>query len=177
MPCKHRWFPWLFLVEASKVFKCWFDCAGNIRRFRRVCEHIQSQVCSRHPPSSPRASRKFTTELSESSSCGSDTSDRLSPYLGTRQVSLGSSKHDAGNQTSVWSRLFLRSRRNSVQTMDVKFCTKDSVSCKTRFRILPPLAADHTRRALTIVQIHGSGQLSRFTDLYLCYTGMSPDLS
>jgi len=22
--------------------------AGNIRRFRRVCEHIQSQVCSRN---------------------------------------------------------------------------------------------------------------------------------
>ncbi|CAB0005577.1 unnamed protein product [Nesidiocoris tenuis] len=58
--------------------------AGNIRRFRRVCEHIQSQICSRRPPSSPRASRKFTNELSESSSCGSDTSERLSPYPGTR---------------------------------------------------------------------------------------------
>ncbi|KAJ4443191.1 hypothetical protein ANN_04841 [Periplaneta americana] len=60
--------------------------SGNIRRFRRVCEHIQSQVCSRRPPPSPRATRKFTTELSESSSCGSDTSERLSPYPGTRQV-------------------------------------------------------------------------------------------
>ncbi|KAL1139614.1 hypothetical protein AAG570_006596, partial [Ranatra chinensis] len=60
--------------------------SGNIRRFRRVCEHIQSQICSRRPPSSPRASRKFTTELSESSSCGSDTSERLSPYPGTRQA-------------------------------------------------------------------------------------------
>ncbi|XP_063219095.1 serine/threonine-protein kinase BRSK2 isoform X2 [Bacillus rossius redtenbacheri] len=60
--------------------------SGNIRRFRRVCEHIQSQVCSRRPPPSPRASRKFPTELSESSSCGSDTSERLSPYPGTRQV-------------------------------------------------------------------------------------------
>lgn len=59
--------------------------SGNIRRFRRVCEHIQVQVCTtrpRHAPPSPRAHRKFTTssELSESSSCGSDTSDRLSPY-------------------------------------------------------------------------------------------------
>nr|XP_024216980.1 serine/threonine-protein kinase BRSK2 [Halyomorpha halys] len=54
--------------------------SGNIRRFRRVCEHIQSQICSRRPPSSPRATRKFATDLSESSSCGSDTSDRLSPY-------------------------------------------------------------------------------------------------
>ncbi|CAD6243091.1 GSCOCG00009634001-RA-CDS, partial [Cotesia congregata] len=72
---------------------------GNIRRFRRVCEHIQSQVCSRNigmalgsqsraAPPSPRASRKFTTEMSESSSCGSDTSERLflSPHPTTRQV-------------------------------------------------------------------------------------------
>ncbi|XP_018026338.1 serine/threonine-protein kinase BRSK2 [Hyalella azteca] len=54
--------------------------SGNIRRFRRICEHLQSQVCSRRPPASPRVGRKFTTELSESSSCGSDTSDRLSPF-------------------------------------------------------------------------------------------------
>ncbi|EZA60730.1 BR serine/threonine-protein kinase [Ooceraea biroi] len=73
--------------------------SGNIRRFRRVCEHIQSQVCSRNvginmggqsraAPPSPRASRKFTTEMSESSSCGSDTSERLflSPHPATRQV-------------------------------------------------------------------------------------------
>ncbi|XP_061942310.1 serine/threonine-protein kinase BRSK2 isoform X2 [Apis cerana] len=73
--------------------------SGNIRRFRRVCEHIQAQVCSRNvginlggqsraAPPSPRASRKFTTEMSESSSCGSDTSERLflSPHPATRQV-------------------------------------------------------------------------------------------
>ncbi|XP_034187009.1 BRSK family serine/threonine-protein kinase sugar-free frosting isoform X3 [Osmia lignaria lignaria] len=74
--------------------------SGNIRRFRRVCEHIQSQVCSRNvgmnlggqsraAPPSPRASRKFAaTEMSESSSCGSDTSERLflSPHPATRQV-------------------------------------------------------------------------------------------
>lgn len=72
--------------------------SGNIRRFRRVCEHIQSQVCSgyegmlrgqrRAAPPSPQASRKFATEMSESSSCGSDTSERLflSPHPATRQV-------------------------------------------------------------------------------------------
>ncbi|KAL0130619.1 hypothetical protein PUN28_002330 [Cardiocondyla obscurior] len=74
--------------------------SGNIRRFRRVCEHIQSQVCSRNvgmnlggqsraAPPSPRASRKFATEMSESSSCGSDTSERLflsNPHPTTRQV-------------------------------------------------------------------------------------------
>ncbi|CAG9831358.1 unnamed protein product [Diabrotica balteata] len=59
------------------------DFVGNIRRFRRVCEHIQAQVCTRRPPPSPRAQRKFTTELSESSSCGSDSSEL---FLNTRQV-------------------------------------------------------------------------------------------
>ncbi|RZF48750.1 hypothetical protein LSTR_LSTR013834 [Laodelphax striatellus] len=71
--------------------------SGNIRRFRRVCEHIQSQVCSRRPPSSPRASRKLTSDLSESSSCGSDTSDRLSPYSNTRQV-----ESDVESESSVF---------------------------------------------------------------------------
>ncbi|XP_063843507.1 serine/threonine-protein kinase BRSK2-like isoform X1 [Scylla paramamosain] len=59
---------------------------GNIRRFRRICEHIQAQVCSRRPPASPRVGRKFTTELSESSSCGSDTSERLSPFPQGKQA-------------------------------------------------------------------------------------------
>ena len=38
------------------------------------------QVCSRRPPpASPRASRKFaSSEVSESESCGSDVSDKLS---------------------------------------------------------------------------------------------------
>ncbi|XP_075218884.1 BRSK family serine/threonine-protein kinase sugar-free frosting isoform X2 [Lycorma delicatula] len=71
--------------------------SGNIRRFRRVCEHIQSQVCSRRPPSSPRASRKLTSDLSESSSCGSDTSDRLSPYPSSRQA-----ESDIESDTSVF---------------------------------------------------------------------------
>ncbi|KAK9745296.1 hypothetical protein QE152_g7054 [Popillia japonica] len=60
--------------------------SGNIRRFRRVCEHIQAQVCTRRPPPSPRAQRKFTTELSESSSCGSDSSELY--HLNTRQLNV-----------------------------------------------------------------------------------------
>ena len=74
---------------------------GNIRRFRRLCEHIQSHLSRRVGPTkgippSPRAQRKGRpreshssrgmgkgtgrgtgSELSESSSCGSDTSERL----------------------------------------------------------------------------------------------------
>ncbi|XP_043514261.1 serine/threonine-protein kinase BRSK2 isoform X2 [Frieseomelitta varia] len=87
--------------QPNELFAITFTLlSGNIRRFRRVCEHIQSQVCSRNvginlggqnrgaAPPSPRASRKFTTEMSESSSCGSDTSERsfLSPHPATRQV-------------------------------------------------------------------------------------------
>uniref|UniRef100_A0A6A7G5L2 non-specific serine/threonine protein kinase n=3 Tax=Hirondellea gigas TaxID=1518452 RepID=A0A6A7G5L2_9CRUS len=71
--------------------------SGNIRRFRRICEHLQSQVCSRRPPASPRVGRKFTTELSESSSCGSDTSDRLSPFPpGLKQIGDSDIEGDLG---------------------------------------------------------------------------------
>ncbi|XP_020708626.2 serine/threonine-protein kinase BRSK2 isoform X1 [Athalia rosae] len=90
--------------------------SGNIRRFRRVCEHIQSQVCargiglgiggqSRAAPPSPRTSRKFTQEMSESSSCGSDTSERLSlsPHPATRQVVCFSKiDSDIESDTSVF---------------------------------------------------------------------------
>lgn len=72
--------------KQADVFKR-FHLPGNIRRFRRVCEHIQTQMCARKAPSSPRATRKFNTDLSESSSCGSDTSERLSPYVNLRNVS------------------------------------------------------------------------------------------
>jgi len=72
-----------------------FSLPGNIRRFRRICEHIQSMVCvSRRvaPPASPRAKRRSTRggDLSESESIGSDTSerlsDRLTPLPSPRQV-------------------------------------------------------------------------------------------
>lgn len=61
--------------------------SGNIRRFRRICEHIQSQVCSKRfpgPNSPPERLPSVTTAVSESSSCGSDSSERLSCYK--RQV-------------------------------------------------------------------------------------------
>lgn len=76
--------------------------AGNIRRFRRICEHIQAQVCSKRYPSSmnsppsqkpiivqPMQQQQTSQPMSTSSnsaaasaesiSCGSaDSSDRLS---------------------------------------------------------------------------------------------------
>lgn len=57
--------------------------SGNIRRFRRICEHIQSQVCSKRF-SGPGSPPRVTNAVSESSSCGSDSSERLSCYK--RQV-------------------------------------------------------------------------------------------
>lgn len=52
--------------------------SGPIRRFRRICEHIQGQILGRRPGShSPRFSRRPPTSgLSDSSSCGSES---LSP--------------------------------------------------------------------------------------------------
>lgn len=50
--------------------------SGPIRRFKRLCEHIQAQVLGRRPNQSPRISRRPTAELSDSSSCGSES---LSP--------------------------------------------------------------------------------------------------
>lgn len=75
--------------------------AGNIRRFRRICEHIQAQVCSKRYPSamssppnqkpismqpmqqqtpqSMSTSSNSAAASAESISCGSaDSSDRLS---------------------------------------------------------------------------------------------------
>lgn len=71
--------------------------SGNIRRFRRICEHIQAQVCSKRYPSSMNSppsqkpiivqqtpqpmstSSNSAAASAESISCGSaDSSDRLS---------------------------------------------------------------------------------------------------
>lgn len=85
----------LLLIEIVSNFE------GNIRRFRRICEHIQTQVCSKRYPSamSPpsqkpmlvqsiqqqQSSQPMSTSSNsaaasaESISCGSaDSSDRLS---------------------------------------------------------------------------------------------------
>lgn len=87
---------------------------GNIRRFRRICEHTQSvvSVVRRPPPHSPRAQRKATSkstsksssnaDISESSSCNSEMSERVcdkpqplqgSAYVSTRQGHRQVSKH------------------------------------------------------------------------------------
>lgn len=70
--------------------------SGNIRRFRRICEHIQAQVCSKRYPAAMASptnqaqrdrererereqhnNKVSTTSVAESISCGSDSSDRV----------------------------------------------------------------------------------------------------
>lgn len=69
-----------------------------MRRFRRLCELIQVQVCSRRPPpASPRASRKFpSNEIRDSESGGSDNSDKLSLLTNDGERSQGSSVKSKG---------------------------------------------------------------------------------
>ncbi|XP_063985696.1 serine/threonine-protein kinase BRSK2 isoform X1 [Diachasmimorpha longicaudata] len=119
--------------------------SGNIRRFRRVCEHIQSQVCSRNAslalgsqsraaPPSPRASRKFATEMSESSSCGSDTSERLfsNPHPATRQVvcfnKIDSDLESESSAFDVKSPTHENGRRSSTSTNNNNQMSGDSTS-------------------------------------------------
>lgn len=95
--------------------------SGNIRRFRRICEHTQSvvSVVRRPPPHSPRAQRKATSkstsksssnaDISESSSCNSEMSERVcdkpqplqgSAYVSTRQGHRQQIPNVNGNEIS-----------------------------------------------------------------------------
>ncbi|KAJ8956294.1 hypothetical protein NQ318_015030, partial [Aromia moschata] len=98
---------------------------GNIRRFRRVCEHIQAQVCTRRPPPSPRAQRKFTTELSESSSCGSDSSEL---YLNARQLNvLQLEGSDLESECSVFDvRTATREARRASTNNNTETCEQNT---------------------------------------------------
>ncbi|KAG1676685.1 hypothetical protein GQR58_014117 [Nymphon striatum] len=54
---------------------------GPVRRFKRICEHIQAQIIGKRPPSTLSSRRKGSSsiiggDLSDSSSCGG-SSERL----------------------------------------------------------------------------------------------------
>ncbi|XP_071038946.1 serine/threonine-protein kinase BRSK2 isoform X2 [Parasteatoda tepidariorum] len=55
--------------------------SGPFRRFKRICEHIQTQILGRRPNASPRITRRSTNEMSDSSSCGSETLSPTPPVL------------------------------------------------------------------------------------------------
>ncbi|KAK2725597.1 serine/threonine kinase SAD-1-like [Artemia franciscana] len=88
--------------------------AGNLRRFRRLCEILQIQVCSRRPPPpSPKAPRRNVlnhSEMSESDSFySSDNSERTSLKNTPRQSidsdgeseSTSSSRHNSRRNRAV----------------------------------------------------------------------------
>lgn len=87
MPLRHNIHSYIWYVVRANLghIHIILEYSGNIRRFRRICEHIQSMVCAsrRAPPASPRAQRRSQkgSEMSESSSCGSDTSERITDRL------------------------------------------------------------------------------------------------
>ncbi|GFV63279.1 hypothetical protein TNCV_1520981 [Trichonephila clavipes] len=74
--------------------------SGPLRRFKRICEHIQAQILGRKPNTSPRISRRSTNEMSDSSSCGSET---LSPTLRVSfDLSVGSRpSHNTGQSGAL----------------------------------------------------------------------------
>ncbi|GFT94118.1 hypothetical protein NPIL_148941 [Nephila pilipes] len=74
--------------------------SGPLRRFKRICEHIQAQILGRRPNTSPRISRRSTNEMSDSSSCGSET---LSPTLRVSDdLSVGSRpSHNTGQSGAL----------------------------------------------------------------------------
>lgn len=91
---------------------------GNIRRFRRICEHIQSQVCSKRfsgPGSPPSRVTSVTNTVSESSSCGSDSSERLSCYK--RQVMIYFVRFEFIGCCSDFSEIFIYRLKMTVRAM------------------------------------------------------------
>jgi len=98
--------------------------SGNIRRFRRICEHIQSMVCASRrcaPPASPRAQRRAAkgSEMSESSSCGSDTSERLVDRLAQspRQAAEEQAATEAGNRPATHRSPSRHSQQSQLSTV------------------------------------------------------------
>ncbi|UYV79309.1 BRSK1 [Cordylochernes scorpioides] len=72
--------------------------SGPIRRFKRICEHIQAQILGRRPTLSPRIRRRHTPELSDSSSCGSES---LSPTERAGLAGDDISVRSAGSETPL----------------------------------------------------------------------------
>ncbi|XP_050097324.1 serine/threonine-protein kinase BRSK2 isoform X2 [Anopheles aquasalis] len=101
--------------------------SGNIRRFRRICEHIQAQVCSKRYPalSSPtnQHNNKVASSVAESISCGSDTSDRIN-Y----------NKHDQSDieqETFYDTTSIGKTRRSSATSSNKNSVSSDEIEIKT----------------------------------------------
>ncbi|KFM57649.1 Serine/threonine-protein kinase BRSK2, partial [Stegodyphus mimosarum] len=90
--------------------------SGPIRRFKRICEHIQAQILGRRPNHSPRISRRPTTELSESSSCGSES---MSPTPSRHQVANDDMAVSSMNASSAAAVAISRCKSDQDATADI----------------------------------------------------------
>ncbi|XP_067135494.1 serine/threonine-protein kinase BRSK2-like isoform X1 [Centruroides vittatus] len=90
--------------------------SGPIRRFKRICEHIQAQILGRRPNHSPRISRRPTAELSESSSCGSES---LSPTPSRHQISDDMVVNVGSSTSNVSSAVMSRCKSDQDATADI----------------------------------------------------------
>ncbi|XP_058458085.1 serine/threonine-protein kinase BRSK2 isoform X1 [Malaya genurostris] len=102
--------------------------SGNIRRFRRICEHIQAQVCSkRYPaltsPTNQLNNKVSTTSVAESISCGSDSSDRVN--YNKHQES------DIEPETFYDNSSIGKARRSSATSSNKNSVSSDEIEIKT----------------------------------------------
>ncbi|XP_055600932.1 serine/threonine-protein kinase BRSK2 [Uranotaenia lowii] len=102
--------------------------SGNIRRFRRICEHIQAQVCSkRYPaalasPTNQHNNKVSTTSVAESISCGSDSSDR---------VNYNKHESDIEPETFYDNSSVGKARRSSATSSNKNSVSSDEIEIKT----------------------------------------------
>ncbi|XP_065083093.1 serine/threonine-protein kinase BRSK2 [Ochlerotatus camptorhynchus] len=102
--------------------------SGNIRRFRRICEHIQAQVCSkRYPaalasPTNQHNNKVSTTTVAESISCGSDSSDR---------VNYNKHESDIEPETFYDNSSLGKARRSSATSSNKNSVSSDEIEIKT----------------------------------------------
>uniref|UniRef100_A0A182PBM7 Dual specificity protein phosphatase 15 n=1 Tax=Anopheles epiroticus TaxID=199890 RepID=A0A182PBM7_9DIPT len=101
--------------------------SGNIRRFRRICEHIQAQVCSKRYPalSSPtnQHNNKVANSVAESISCGSDSSDRIN-YNKHKES-------DIEQETFYDTTSIGKTRRSSATSSNKNSVSSDEIEIKT----------------------------------------------
>uniref|UniRef100_A0A182MR70 non-specific serine/threonine protein kinase n=1 Tax=Anopheles culicifacies TaxID=139723 RepID=A0A182MR70_9DIPT len=114
--------------------------SGNIRRFRRICEHIQAQVCSKRYPalSSPtnQHNNKVANSVAESISCGSDSSDRIN-Y--NKHVSRADGKESDIEQETFYDTTSIgKTRRSSATSSNKNSVSSDEIEIKTVRSSGPP---------------------------------------
>ena len=103
-----------------------FHCAGPVRRFRRICDHISGHILGRRSAHSPRMSRRPTRELSDTSSCGSCGSDSLSP--------TPTHLHISEDTISLAAAVVNTSTNNLIQQGALSRCKSDQDAAKDIFK-------------------------------------------